>query len=521
MYLVTADEMQTLDRETITDFGIPGQVLMENAGRGAVEMLLREFPDIRTQTVLVLAGRGNNGGDGFVIARYLMEKQISTTVVLLAREENVDGDARANLVLLKKLMDQAGTGTLLIVPDLETFQTLQQDILRHDIIVDGILGTGLKSEVRGFFREVITAVNHSGKPVFSIDIPSGLHSDTGKPCGASIKARATATFGFAKTGHILYPGSELTGTLDIIDIGIPDFIARRHNLSHHLMEPADIARLFRPRAPETHKGTYGHLLVVAGSPGKTGAAALASNAAVSCGTGLVTLAVPASLNPVMEPQVTEPMTVPLPEEEPGYLSDRALKAVKDVMEEKQCIALGPGIGTQPQTRAFVKALILDSHLPMVLDADGLNCIADDTDILKKKRCSMILTPHPGEMARLCGVTTAAIQSDRIAHARSFARTFNVILVLKGSKSLVALPDGTIRICPTGNPGMAAGGMGDVLTGFIAGFAAQGFQPEDAAAAGVYLHGRCGDFLAGTAGPVGFTASAMIPVMPRIIRDILQ
>lgn len=516
MYLVTAEEMRKMDQETIDSFGIPGRVLMENAGRGAFEMVVDLFPDLSSRRVCVLAGRGNNGGDGFVVARYLIQMGADTSIFLLSTREKLKGDALTNFSLLEKLIRETGRGTITQVPDLDAFKAHETTFIHQEIFVDAILGTGLSSDVRGFFKDVIQKMNRLARPIFSIDIPSGLNADTGRPMGCAVKARATATFAFAKIGHILFPGREYTGRLKIINIGIPPFIADRKAPMCRLMEEDKILSLFESRPMDSHKGSFGHLLVVAGSQGKTGAAALGANAAMASGAGLVTLAIPQSLNSCVEPQVTETMTHPLPDQGRGYLPAGAFDQIADLAAARNALAVGPGLGTHRETIRLVNKLIREIHLPMVVDADGLNALADDLEGLKKRKAPTILTPHPGEMARLTGLSTTAIQEDRTATAQDFARAHNVILVLKGAATIVALPDGTLHICPTGNPGMASGGMGDLLTGMAGAFLAQGMTPENAAMAAVFLHGRCGDILAREIAPSGFTASMMIPVIPRAV-----
>jgi ADP-dependent NAD(P)H-hydrate dehydratase / NAD(P)H-hydrate epimerase len=525
MILVTADQMQRMDQGTIHSFGIPGMVLMENAGRGAVEILVRKFKflngkDLIRQKIGILAGRGNNGGDGFVMGRYLMEKGISTTIFLLSTRDKLAGDAKTNMGLFQTLLERTPNSALIEIPDADTLARHRPRILHQDLLVDAILGTGLNSDVRGFFKEVIELVNGSSTPVFSVDIPSGLNSDTGKAWGVAINATATATFAFAKAGHILSPGNRYTGDLEIIDIGIPGFIAQAEDPTFFLMEKREIASLFVPRPFESHKGSFGHLLVIAGSPGKTGAAALCANAAMRCGTGLVTLGVPRDLNPILESQVIEPMTVPLPQTPDGSLSDTCLAPIQALLKDKQVLALGPGIGTGTNTQTLVQQLVATTRMPLVIDADGINCMAGHLELIKSRKDATVLTPHPGEMARLTGKTTGEIQADRIGIGSRFARKYQVVLVLKGAQTLVCCPDGRTFICPTGNPGMASGGMGDVLTGMIAGFIAQGFPVESAAMAGVFIHGLCGDWLAKQA-RFGFLASDMVPVIPEIIHSLLS
>ncbi len=520
MFLVTADQIKEMDRIAIESFGIPGLVLMENAGRGAFEYLLRKFKDIKTKKIAVLAGRGNNGGDGFVIARYLMEKGIPVTIFLLSSIQKVAGDAKINMLLAQKLCDRSSTSSIIEIPDVDTFKKQKAAILFHDLFIDAILGTGLNSDVKGFFKDAIELINSSQRPVFSVDIPSGLDSDTGQPLGIAVKACATATFAFAKAGHILYPGNLYTGDLEIIDIGIPKFIAREKGIKLFLIEKKDIAAFFKPRKFQSHKGSYGHLLVIGGSTGKTGAASLCANAAMRCGTGLVTLGIAKSLNKIIEPQVIEPMTHPLPEKNKGFLSDNCFEEILNLLKNKQTLALGPGIGTHEDTKKLVTSLIEKSEVPMVIDADAINCIAQDTQVLKKKKAPAILTPHPGEMARLCDMTSKDIQTDRLGIASQFAKAHDVIVVLKGAQTIVSLADGRSFVCPTGNPGMASGGMGDVLTGLIAGFCTQGFTPENASLAGVFIHGMCADQLATDVGAFGFIASDIIQIIPKIIHQHL-
>lgn len=516
MYLVTADEMGRMDRGTIGSFGIPGRVLMENAARGATRWLLDRFPDLGGKRVGVVAGRGNNGGDGHVMARYLFQRGIRTTVYLLSEKERVKGDAAANLALLETL------GVPVVeLPDEGAFDARKSELAHQDLWIDAILGTGLSSEVTGYFRSVIDYLNGSGRPIFAVDIPSGLHSDTGQPLGVSIRAAATATFAYPKIGHLVYPGAGLAGDLRVIDIGIPPHIADEIGPRQAIVTPSAVRRILGDRSPEAHKGTTGHLLVVAGSPGKSGAAAMAAMSALRVGAGLVTLCVPKSLNPIMEGHVLEAMTYPLPETGAGILDETVFKTIYDLFADKQCVALGPGLGSAAQTGSLVRRLIAERRKPMVIDADGLNHLAGHTDTLKEAGPAVILTPHPGEMARLANLPTTEIQKDRVATARRFASEWGVHLVLKGARTVVAHPDGRVYVNPTGNPGMASGGMGDILTGIIAGLVAQGCPPEAAARAGVYLHGATADRLAGTIGPYGYLASDLMAALPGEIARLVS
>ena len=514
MYLVTADEMQRMDRTTIETFGIPGRVLMENAGRGATAFFLETVHRQHPGRVGIAAGRGNNGGDGFVMARYLRQQGIAATVFLFAEKSRVRGDAAANLQLL-----EAMDVPVIEVADEASLESQKLMMQHQDSWIDAILGTGLASDVRGFFRSVIEFINRLNRPVFAVDIASGLNADTGQICGVSIRADATATFGFAKVGHLCHPGRSLTGRLKVIEIGIPPHVAAKVGCRQHLITPDELKKAFPPRPRSAHKGHTGHVLILAGSPGKTGAAAMAANAAMRAGAGLVTLGIPRSLNPVLEAMVTEAMTVELPETDRGLLGDTAAETVMALIEGKRCLAVGPGIGTDASTGRLLAHLIQKCPIPMVIDADGLNLIAARPEMLASCRSPIVLTPHPGEMARLSGQSTTQIQSNRVGHARAFAERYKLHLVLKGAATVVARPDGTAFINATGNPGMAAGGMGDVLTGLLAGLIAQGIEVSAAARAAVYLHGAAADRLSRDKAPTGYLATEVMDAIPEAVHAL--
>lgn len=507
MYIVTAGEMREIDKAAI-DFGLPGRILMENAGRGAAQVLLEILCNTGREKIGVLAGRGNNGGDGFVIARCLARKGIAVNVYLLSRASLVKGDALANLELLHRL------GIPVIeIPDRKTFLTNQVSMRHRDVWADAIFGTGLKSDIEGYIKDVMLFVNSLKKPVLAVDIPSGIDSDTGRICGEAIRACVTATFGYAKAGHYLYPGAGYSGKVEIIDIGIPPLIADRIAPKQHLLADEMVSSYLKPRAGDAHKGSTGHLFIVAGSPGKTGAAAMTAMAAMRAGAGLVTIGVPKSLNTAIEPMILEAMTCPLPENTEGFLSESSFDAIMHNLAGKKCLAIGPGLGTDSSTKKLVIKILRSLSLPVILDADGLNLLAGETRLLKKLKVSVILTPHPGEMSRLTGKKISQIQEDRISCAREFAQEFNVHLVLKGAGTVIAHPDGRVFINRTGNSGMASGGMGDILTGVIAGFVAQGYPAEEAVRAGVFLHGAAGDDVAKKMGPFGFLASDVLKSIP--------
>jgi NAD(P)H-hydrate epimerase len=506
MRIVTAAQMQAMDRQTIQEIGVAGQLLMENAGRGATRCFLERIYTAGAGRVGVMAGRGNNGGDGFVMARYLAQRQIEVEVFLLCAKDNVKGDAAVHLKLLP-----AWKVPLIEIPDENAFFSQYERLTHIAYWIDAILGTGLSADVRGYFKTVIEFINRTQRPVLAVDIPSGLDADTGQPRGVCIQAAATATFGFAKLGHLIQPGADLCGPVAVIDIGLPPVVTPS-GPSHTLITATHVQSVLPRRTANSHKGHTGHALVVAGATGKTGAAALTALSALRTGAGLVTLGVPRTLNPILETLTVEAMTLPLPDDGQGALTSGALNAIQTAMDGKRCLALGPGLGTAPPTRELVLQLIQECPLPMVIDADGLNALAHDLSVLQARTAPAILTPHPGEMARLTGLSTAQIQKDRVSAARRLAAQYNVWVVLKGARTVVAEPDGNIWINPTGNAGMASGGMGDVLTGAMAGLLAQGCPAADASVAAVFLHGLAADILAEQT-PTGYLATEVMGALP--------
>lgn len=512
MYLVTAKEMQQMDRATIETLGIPGRLLMENAGRGATAFFLGTMYKHHSGSVGVLAGRGNNGGDGFVMARYLHQKGVPVIVFLLAGPERIEGDAATNLNLLHTLGVPVRT-----VADPETFAASRQLMAHQHTWIDAIFGTGLNSDVRGHYQTAIRFVNQQERPVFAVDIASGLNADTGQVCGVSIKAAATATFGFAKIGHLAHPGRTLTGDLNVIEIGIPPTVAKKIGCKQHLITPESLRSALPRRSAMAHKGKNGHLVILAGSPGKTGAAAMAATSAMRAGAGLVTVGVPGSLNPTLETMLTEAMTIGLAETEEITIDETAGDAIFSLIEGKQCLAVGPGMGTSPSTGRLLKRLIETCPVPLVIDADALTLIASDPTVLDKCRAPVVLTPHPGEMARISGQPIATIQENRVESARSFSVDHGVHLVLKGAGTVVADPNGDVFMNGTGNPGMAAGGMGDVLTGLIAGLITQGMDAGAAARTGVLLHGLAADRVATQMAPVGYLATEVTNALPQAMQ----
>ncbi len=514
MKLLTASEMRELDRRTIEEIGLPGVVLMENAGRGAAAALCFRFASLAPGPVLVLAGKGNNGGDGYVMARWLRQSGWQVQTVVLAAAGQITGDAAINLHALR----QSGAA-IVFAPDeniLEQTLALQNPRL----IVDALLGTGLASPVRGLYSRAIDWINAAGLPVLAVDIPSGIDATTGNILGHAVHADLTVTFDSLKVGHAVHPGARCAGELEVIDIGIPKDLMVGTGDRHHLVDFAEASVLISPRSVTGHKGSFGHLLVIAGSPGKTGAAAMAAEGGLRAGAGLVTVACPEAIQEALAIKLTEAMTVALPSCH-GVLGGAALPLLKDLSEGKRAVALGPGLGQDEATFALVRDFIPICCLPLVLDADALNALAGCPEILLGRTAVTVLTPHPGEMARLTGATIAEVEADRIGMARRFAEQFGVVLVLKGARTVTAFPDGRVRINGSGNSGMASGGMGDVLTGIIGALLAQGLSAEEATVFGVYLHGRAADRLLPSLGDAGMVATDLLRELPAARRELIH
>jgi ADP-dependent NAD(P)H-hydrate dehydratase / NAD(P)H-hydrate epimerase len=514
--VTTAAEMRELDRLAIEAYGIPGVVLMENAGVQVVRILCQEYPDLQARRVAVLCGRGNNGGDGFVIARYLHAMGVPVGVFILGEPEGIRGEAGAHLEVLRRV----GVAPEAVQTS-ESAQAVGARLADYDILVDALLGTGLKAEVSGVLQVIIAAMNAVGRPIVAVDIPSGLSADTGMLLGEHVRADLTVTMALPKRGLLLYPAAEHVGRLVVVGIGFPAAVREHAAVCCHVLEAHAIASQLQDRPADTHKGTYGHVLIVAGGPGKTGAGALASMAALRTGAGLVSFALPHSLNIAMEAKLTEAMTIPLPESEPGVLGAEAAKRLVEWLEGKSALILGPGIGTHPETVRCVHEVLRQVRLPTVLDADGLNALAADPEIRGDIHMPLVLTPHPGELARLRRTTTAVIQADRLGAAREAARTYRAVVVLKGAYTVIAEPEGTLYINLTGNPGMATAGSGDVLSGMIGTLLGQGYVPSMAARVAVYLHGLAGDLAATALGERSLMAGDLVEMLPHAFQQLEQ
>jgi len=508
MKIVTGTEMQTLDRRTITEAHVPGIILMERAGEGIVRYLEEHCGPVRGKTITVLCGKGNNGGDGLVVARLLHRRRARIHVVLLTPITDLSRDAAT---MYRRLIRVTGKAAIVRFRSAGQASPL---LASSDILVDALLGTGLSSLVTGAYREAIELINNAGKPVIAVDIPSGLNADTGAILGSAIRATLTIACGLPKLGLYVGAGIDQTGVVHVVDIGIPQAYVDAIE-SRTLLLTGDSAFQSLPeRLPSSHKGTFGHAGIIAGSVGKTGAAALAARAALRIGAGLVTVATPSSVNDVLEAKLLEAMTMPMPETKARTLARSGLDRVVAFIQARTAIAIGPGLSTHPETVELVQSIMKRLDRPSVLDADALNALAGRASLLTECKTPPILTPHPGEMARLeVDATTQTVNADRIGTARRFARERGVFVVLKGARTVIARPDGLVAICPTGNPGMATAGTGDVLTGMIVGLLAQRVPAWEAACAATYFHGSAGDLASKHLGQPGMLAGDLISQIP--------
>jgi NAD(P)H-hydrate epimerase len=485
--------MREIDRAAIEDFGIPSLTLMDRAGRGVADAAA-ELAGTRGRVVVVCGG-GNNGGDGYVAARLLRAGGRDARVMALVPSERLSRDARA----VREQAERAG------VPiDDGVLAPLAAGV--GDVVVDAIFGTGLARAPEGPFAAAIAAIEAarvSGARVLAVDVPSGLSADTGRPLGPCVTADRTVTFAFPKRGLAVQPGLALAGEVTVVDIGIPPEAALRVPISCELLTEHEARVLVPPRSPEAHKGDAGRLLVVAGSPGKTGAAHLALTGALRGGVGLVTLAARAEVLPLALAGRPEAMSLALPAD--GPLGRADLGVLLAAAREADALAVGPGIPRGPETGEVLRALLSRAGKPAIVDADGLNALADDPFLLSGLGVPLLLTPHPGEMARLCGTTTASVQADRIGTASAKARAWKATVLLKGARTVVADPEAPPAIIPTGNPGLATGGTGDVLAGLCGALLAGGLPPSAAGRVGAWVHGRAGDLAAARFGQRGLVA----------------
>jgi NAD(P)H-hydrate epimerase len=515
MILLNATQSRELDRISQDKYGIPSYSLMTRAGEAVADALVDRFPDAVTD-VLIVAGKGNNGGDGFVAGRRLIQDGFAVRAVLLGRATDLKGDAaRAHAEFRScggKVLEAAGESSL------ETALSK-----KPGAVIDAIFGTGLNALVKDAPRRAIEIVNSFAVPTAAVDIASGVNSDTGAIMGAAIRASMTVTFGFAKFGHVSYPGSGQCGELRVVDIGFAPHAIEEIAPRGRFLERADLQHLIHPRPQNSHKGMYGHPLVIAGGRGKSGAVLLASRAALRTGAGLVTAAMPESIQPIVAAGQAELMTEPIADRDGHFDGAHAPDALKMLLDGKNALIVGPGIGVTDDTKRLIEWLISDAcdrDRPMLIDADGLNALAAiGCESLRRARGAVVLTPHPGEASRLLGVTTTAINDDRVTAARTLAERTGACVLIKGSRSVIASPDGDIFVNSTGNPGMSTPGMGDALSGIVGAMLGQHMRPLDALAFGVFLHGYAADRVAARMGRVGYIAGDLIDELPMALEAL--
>lgn len=529
MKIVSAKVMRAIDRSAIKDYGIKGLVLMENAGRGVAEVVIEELESCvregRRAKVSILCGKGNNGGDGFVIARHLANNKVDAIVFVLGSTKDIKGDARANLTIWNNMGGEA-----LEIKSTRTLKKFASKIRHSDIIVDAIFGTGLTTDVRGVCKDAIELINKSKKPIVSVDIPSGIDATTGRLLGRAVRADITATMALAKLGSVIYPGRDYTGELILVDIGLPSQLIEDPSIEWNLIDVDTVKDTLRPRSADTHKGSYGHVLTIGGAIGKDGApimtgmsAASLAMAVLKSGAGLSTVAMAKSLinNTKLELEV---MGLALSEESDGTLGKASLEDSINAFKGKSVLVFGPGLGAV--SLDYAEGLLAEAtskKIPVVIDADGLNLFKGKTALLKKftdKGLKAVLTPHPGEAARLLGVTVKVVEADRLGAAKELSSKTGTVVVLKGSATIV-YADGETYINTSGNAGMGTAGAGDVLAGMVGALVGQGYTLREAATVGVYMHGLAGDLAVVKTGQTSLTATDIIDFIPSAFEGVLK
>ena len=506
--VVTASEMAEVDRFTIADLGLPGRVLMENAGRAVFECLRTRWNPLPGRRAAVFCGKGNNGGDGLVIARMLALAGCACDTYLLTAPDSLKSDSLANYQMFNKLalpLQVIAPGESL--PDLSAF----------DFIVDAILGTGVQGALQGYLAAVVNHLNAAAKPVIAVDLPTGMNADTGAVEGPCVRAQLTVTFGARKAGLQFSPAREHVGELHVADIGFPEVAFR--NAAPRFWMASDVLSGWLPqRPPAAFKNRVGQILVIAGSRGFGGAARLTATAALKAGAGLVVLAAPQSLVAALEAATAEVMKLALPEIN-GVLAEAACEELVERLRWAEVVAIGPGLGTAAGVSAVVQHVLSEFGGTIVLDADGLNVLAGHLDLIRNAKGNVILTPHPGELSRMVGIDKSELEINPLLIAKQVSADLGHLVVLKGAPTVIALPTGEVLINSTGNAGMATAGSGDVLTGIIAGLVGQGLEPGMAAGLGVYLHGLAGDFAAHALGIWSLMAGDLIEFLPKAFREM--
>jgi ADP-dependent NAD(P)H-hydrate dehydratase / NAD(P)H-hydrate epimerase len=510
MKVVSAEQMKSIENRVFTKYGISSTVIMEIAGRQVAVLARRLVMEKHPGTVVVVCGKGNNGGDGLVAARWLKHWDMDVEVVVWSTFDELPADAAQALHACRMI------GVPILMP-------AQAKEALHDagLIIDAVLGTGSHGSARGLAAEAIKLINQTNRPVLAIDIPSGISTDTGKAEGHAVTADYTVTFALPKLGLFQFPGADLAGRVIIADIGISDAAIEAEEIDVEMTKAKDVQSWLPSYSRNAHKGTRGRVMIAAASRGMTGAAALAGEAALRVGAGLVHVAAPESSQPVVATLRPEFMTLPFPESASGGFAEAAAEPFLQRAVRADALAVGPGIGTDPETQAFVRRVVANSPAPMVIDADGIKAFAGKAELLADCPVPLVLTPHPGEMAHLLGISVEEVQADRFGAARRAAQVTKSVVLLKGAYSLIAEPGGVIWINPTGNRALGTGGSGDVLTGLIAGLLAQGVGAQEAAVTGAYMHGLAGDRLAAAMGEDGVLAGDLSRELPRVQREMRE
>jgi hydroxyethylthiazole kinase-like uncharacterized protein yjeF len=512
--VATSKEMQACDRVAITRFGIPSIVLMENAGRSVADVIESEFGPVAGKLIYVLCGKGNNGGDGFVVARHLYNRGAKVSVFLMARGTQLKGDPRTNFRILQGINKQDRSSTLQVVEGVDASRLRRYP--SPDIVVDALFGTGFSGAVRGEYEKVIRWINESDATVVAVDIPSGVNADNGIVENVAVTADVTVTMGLRKVGLLVYRGRECSGIVRVAGIEIPKIVYQRSGIRTRYVQKADVHRMLPRRPLNAHKHSVGKILVLAGSRGLTGAAVMSCNSAMRAGAGAVVLGIPNSLLPIVSKKLTEVMPNPLEETEDQSLSEKAMPDINRLASWSDLVVLGPGLGRNKETEEVILELIETIKRPLLIDADGLNALAINPKIVKRRKAETILTPHTGELSRITHHSAEEIEKNRVDLARSESKALNSYLVLKGSPTVVGTPSGDVFINSTGNPGMATAGAGDVLTGTIAALWGQHISAAKASICGVYLHGLAGDLAKEKYGEMGLTATDIIEALPSAI-----
>jgi ADP-dependent NAD(P)H-hydrate dehydratase / NAD(P)H-hydrate epimerase len=514
MKILTSAQIRELDNYAINKLGISGLVLMENAGRSVYEAIRATVKHkLKGETIFVICGKGNNGGDGFVVARHLLKSGAKLSVFLIGKSSDLKGDALINL----KSLVRCG-GKVIGVNSVLELKSKIVKAVKPQVIVDALFGTGLKKKVKGIYGKVIDYINEQDAKVIGVDVPSGLDSDTGEPLGKAVVADVTVTFGYPKLGLVIGQAYKYTGDVLVADILLPE-AKIPENESISLITAGMVKSLFKPRVPDSHKGSYGHVLVVAGSCEKSGAAKLAAVSALRSGAGLVTLALPRSAHDIVKGSLYNAMSIPVDDDGEGHFTSKGIKKIIEFAQDKDAVAIGPGLNQSKTCGDLIIELIRDSRVRIVVDADGLNSLQGRLGEIQKGRDGILFTPHPGEMSRLTGKTVSEIQKDRIGSVRAFISKYGVGLVLKGFRTVVGFRGGSIYINPTGNPGMAVAGMGDVLTGIAASYISQQDDFKKAVLSAVFNHGLLGDLVAAEYGERGLLATDLVDRITKINKTL--